>query len=150
MTHYSLRRLPLEADNGMLHISVINKPQIICQHCTFINGLKLLCYTDSGYQENNSTLLYFTTNPYYCLTLSYTLVIFCHMLFDFQARSRIVTTKYGKVQGFVTRVGRDAEQHKHVEIFLGVPYASPPIGSHRQFSIILYSSVYLFQYGNSF
>ena len=53
------------------------------------------------------------------------------MLFDFQARSRIVTTKYGKVQGFVTRVGRDAEQHKHVEIFLGVPYASPPIGSHR-------------------
>ena len=44
---------------------------------------------------------------------------------------RGVAPKYGKVQGFVTRVGRDAEQHKHVEIFLGVPYASPPIGSHR-------------------
>ena len=62
----------------------------------------------------------------------YSLVTFYIDIFSyFQARSRIVTTNYGKVQGFVTRVGRDAEQHKHVEIFLGVPYASPPIGSHR-------------------
>ena len=137
MTHYSLWRLPLEADNGMLHISVINKPQIICQHSTFINGLKLLCHTDGDYYENNPILLYIIAQGiynYFWIVLHELLLPFDWLsctFFHFQARSRIVTTKYGKVQGFVTRVGRDAEQHKHVEIFLGVPYASPPIGSHR-------------------
>ena len=40
-------------------------------------------------------------------------------------------TKYGRVQGFVARVGRDAEQQRHVEVFLGLPYASPPVGEYR-------------------
>lgn len=49
----------------------------------------------------------------------------------FQSRTRIVSTKYGQVQGFIERVGRDAEQLRHVEIYLGVPYASPPSGDYR-------------------
>ena len=61
------------------------------------------------------------------------LITAIHNCFFFllQTRTRIVKTKYGRIQGFVTRVGRDAEQQKHVEIFLGVPYASPPTGNHR-------------------
>ena len=49
----------------------------------------------------------------------------------FQVKSRVVHTKYGRVQGFGARVGRDAQQQKYVEIFLGIPYASPPTGSNR-------------------
>ena len=49
----------------------------------------------------------------------------------FKVKTRIVQTKYGQLQGFITRVGRDAEHQKHVEIFLGVPYASPPVGNYR-------------------
>ena len=49
----------------------------------------------------------------------------------FQVKSRVVHTKYGRVQGFGARVGRDAQQQKYVEIFLGIPYASPPIGNNR-------------------
>ena len=48
-----------------------------------------------------------------------------------QSKTRVIRTKYGRIQGFVSRVGRDAEQQRHVEIFLGVPYASPPIGDYR-------------------
>ena len=40
-------------------------------------------------------------------------------------------TKYGRIQGFGARVGRDAQQQRYVEIFLGIPYASPPIGNNR-------------------
>lgn len=42
---------------------------------------------------------------------------------------RVVTTKYGKLRGSI----RDLP-NKHlrsVEVFLGVPYATPPIGSNR-------------------
>ncbi len=71
--------------------------------------------------------------------------------FLFQSKTRVVSTKYGRVQGFVSRVGRDAEEQRHVQarrihicakkrisnylnvfqVFLGVPYASPPVGQHR-------------------
>ena len=44
-----------------------------------------------------------------------------------QIKSNIVDTKYGKVQGFVSPVG----QENHVQVFLGVPYASPPTGNYR-------------------
>ena len=44
-----------------------------------------------------------------------------------QVKSTIVDTKYGKVQGFVSPVG----QENHVQVFLGVPYASPPTGNYR-------------------
>ncbi len=54
-------------------------------------------------------------------------IVFCLL----KAKTGIVTTKYGRVQGFVSRVGRDAEQQRHVRVFLGVPYATPPIGNHR-------------------
>ena len=40
-------------------------------------------------------------------------------------------TKYGKVEGVVERVGRDAEQLRYVEMYLGIPFASPPTGSNR-------------------
>ncbi len=51
--------------------------------------------------------------------------------FHDKSKTRVVSTKYGRLQGFVSRVGRDAEQQRHVQVFLGVPYASPPIGQHR-------------------
>ena len=43
--------------------------------------------------------------------------------------TRVVTTRYGAMQGFIAH-----PQNKNlgrVEIFLGVPYAAPPIGSLR-------------------
>lgn len=49
----------------------------------------------------------------------------------FQVKSRVVHTKYGRVQGFGARVGRDAQQQRYVDIFLGIPFASPPVGNYR-------------------
>lgn len=48
-----------------------------------------------------------------------------------QVKSRVIQTKYGRVQGFGARVGRDASQQRYVEVFLGLPYASPPVGNKR-------------------
>ena len=48
-----------------------------------------------------------------------------------EVKTRIVKTKYGRVQGFISRVGRDAATLRYVEMFLGVPYASPPTGNYR-------------------
>lgn len=42
--------------------------------------------------------------------------------------SRIVTTKYGDLSGVIVTLDRNLES---VEVFRGVPYASPPIGSLR-------------------
>ena len=48
-----------------------------------------------------------------------------------EVRTEVVKTKYGRVQGFVSRVGRAASSARYVEIFLGVPYASPPTANYR-------------------
>lgn len=48
-----------------------------------------------------------------------------------EVKTRVVRTKYGKVQGFISRVGRDAESARFVQVFLGLPYASPPTGNYR-------------------
>ncbi|XP_063372764.1 neuroligin-4, Y-linked-like [Cydia amplana] len=48
----------------------------------------------------------------------------------FKISSRIVQTKYGKLQGII--LGMD--EHKYLrplEVFLGVPYATPPVGTNR-------------------
>lgn len=42
--------------------------------------------------------------------------------------SRIVRTKYGELSGVIVTLGRNLE---NVEVFRGVPYASPPIGNLR-------------------
>ncbi|XP_058801825.1 neuroligin-4, Y-linked isoform X2 [Phymastichus coffea] len=42
--------------------------------------------------------------------------------------SRIVRTQYGELSGVIVSLGRSLES---VEVFRGVPYASPPIGSLR-------------------
>lgn len=48
----------------------------------------------------------------------------------FKISSRIVQTKYGKLQGIV--LGMDEHRYlKPLEVFLGVPYATPPVGSNR-------------------
>ncbi|CAL1265206.1 unnamed protein product [Larinioides sclopetarius] len=44
-------------------------------------------------------------------------------------RTRIVTTKYGELRGFVATLPN--RQLQPVEVFLGVPYASPPISALR-------------------
>jgi len=49
----------------------------------------------------------------------------------FQMKTRVIKTKYGRVQGFITRVGRDAQHQRHVEVFLGIPYANAPMGNQR-------------------
>ncbi|CAL4079488.1 unnamed protein product, partial [Meganyctiphanes norvegica] len=46
--------------------------------------------------------------------------------------SRLVTTKYGQIQGFIQHHG-DVTGLPPVEVFLGVPYAQPPLG-HARFS----------------
>ncbi|XP_035212752.1 neuroligin-4, X-linked-like, partial [Stegodyphus dumicola] len=43
--------------------------------------------------------------------------------------SRVVTTKYGALRGFINSLAN--RQLQHVEVFQGVPYASAPIGSLR-------------------
>ena len=48
-----------------------------------------------------------------------------------EVRTEVIKTKYGRVQGFISRVGRDASSARYVQIFLGVPYASPPTGNYR-------------------
>lgn len=46
-----------------------------------------------------------------------------------QITSRIVHTKYGHVSGSIVHLeGRNLEP---VEVFRGIPYASPPVGSLR-------------------
>ncbi len=48
-------------------------------------------------------------------------------------RTRIVQTKYGKVQGRVVRVPvKTNRQLTDVQLFYGIPYATPPVGSNRQ------------------
>lgn len=48
-----------------------------------------------------------------------------------EVRTEVVRTKYGRVQGFISRVGRDASSPRYVEMFLGLPYASPPTAHYR-------------------
>jgi len=44
--------------------------------------------------------------------------------------TRIVQTRYGKLQGLVLPM--ENQRHlKPVEVFLGIPYTSPPVGSNR-------------------
>ncbi|XP_071033569.1 neuroligin-4, X-linked-like isoform X2 [Parasteatoda tepidariorum] len=43
--------------------------------------------------------------------------------------SRVVTTKYGALRGFINSLAN--RQLQHVEVFQGIPYASAPIGSLR-------------------
>ncbi|CAH0723012.1 unnamed protein product, partial [Brenthis ino] len=48
----------------------------------------------------------------------------------FKISSRIVQTKYGKLQGIV--LAMDEQRYlSPLEVFLGVPYATPPVGSNR-------------------
>lgn len=46
-----------------------------------------------------------------------------------QVLSRLVTTKYGKIQGFIRHYAR--HNLPPVEVYLGIPYASPPLGDGR-------------------
>ncbi|XP_035713030.1 neuroligin-4, Y-linked [Folsomia candida] len=50
-------------------------------------------------------------------------------------RSRIVETKYGKLQGMSITIGAQGRhnplKNKIVEVYVGIPYASAPIKSHR-------------------
>jgi hypothetical protein len=54
-----------------------------------------------------------------------------HNIVTEEVKSRVVKTKYGRVQGFISKVGRDAATSDFVQVFLGIPYASPPTGNYR-------------------
>ncbi|RWS15757.1 neuroligin-4: Y-linked-like protein [Dinothrombium tinctorium] len=43
--------------------------------------------------------------------------------------SRIVTTKYGTLRGYVVTLPNRSLQP--VEVFMGIPYANPPMGKYR-------------------
>ena len=64
-----------------------------------------------------------------------TLVLLVHWLFlsdpceCVYRSSRVVTTKYGALRGL--RVKPNNRELSEVEMFLGVPYASPPVGTFR-------------------
>ncbi|KAI1711722.1 carboxylesterase family domain-containing protein [Ditylenchus destructor] len=47
------------------------------------------------------------------------------------AKSPIVETKYGLVEGFVHEIGSDGGHRLTADIFLGIPYAKPPVGELR-------------------
>ena len=76
------------------------------------------CNMRTWYSNLDKTLLIITTTKQ-------------HVYNFFQVKSRVVHTKYGRIQGFGARVGRDAQQQRYVEVFLGIPYASPPVGNSR-------------------
>ncbi|KAF6206602.1 hypothetical protein GE061_017838 [Apolygus lucorum] len=44
--------------------------------------------------------------------------------------TRVITTRFGKVQGFMRPMG-SGRHLKPIEVYLGVPYATPPTGSNR-------------------
>lgn len=48
-----------------------------------------------------------------------------------QMTSRIVHTKYGQVTGTIVQLENFNRNLGPVEVFKGIPYASPPIGSLR-------------------
>ncbi|XP_054708213.1 neuroligin-4, X-linked-like [Uloborus diversus] len=52
-----------------------------------------------------------------------------HLRSQNKPRTRIVNTKYGELRGFITTLPN--RQLQTVEVFLGVPYASPPISALR-------------------
>lgn len=45
--------------------------------------------------------------------------------------TRVVHTRYGKIQGIVKSSSGSNKHLKPVEMFLGVPYATPPTGANR-------------------
>lgn len=58
------------------------------------------------------------------------LLIVCSVNGNINTLTRIVHTRYGKMQGIVKSTG-SAKHLKPIEIFLGVPYATPPTGINR-------------------
>lgn len=58
------------------------------------------------------------------------LLIVCSVNGNTNTLTRIVHTRYGKMQGTV-RPANSAKHLKPIEVFLGVPYATPPTGANR-------------------
>uniref|UniRef100_A0A915E3G8 Carboxylesterase type B domain-containing protein n=1 Tax=Ditylenchus dipsaci TaxID=166011 RepID=A0A915E3G8_9BILA len=50
---------------------------------------------------------------------------------EIDAKLARVETKYGSVQGFVHEIGHEGGVTLNADIFLGIPYAKPPIGELR-------------------
>lgn len=50
--------------------------------------------------------------------------------------TRVVRTKYGPLRGVMIHI------HPPVEAFLGVPYATPPVGSLRFVSTVTHDTIY--------
>ena len=46
-------------------------------------------------------------------------------------RTRVIRTKYGQVQGRVHKIRSDFVNLPDVEIYQGIRYATPPVGSNR-------------------
>lgn len=68
---------------------------------------------------------------YIYLCTSVTVLMIAHLCICDQRRlsSRVVTTKYGALRGYINSLAN--RQLQHVEVFQGIPYASAPIGSLR-------------------
>ncbi|MCL4120657.1 UNVERIFIED_CONTAM: hypothetical protein GTU68_026771 [Idotea baltica] len=67
---------------------------------------------------------------YKCLRLFLLLIALLATPSKEEAKSpRVVTTKYGKLRGTIRPL--PYKNLKPVEVFLGIPYATPPIGSNR-------------------
>ena len=67
--------------------------------------------------------------PWRCICVLWMLSLSIVKISGDQVLSRIVNTKYGQIQGLVRHHGTPAL--RPVEVFVGVPYASPPIGEGR-------------------
>lgn len=64
-----------------------------------------------------------------CFRLSAFIVYFALVTTSDSILSRVVQTKYGRIQGAIRHHTRPTLPP--VEVYLGVPYASPPIGEGR-------------------
>lgn len=64
-----------------------------------------------------------------CIAIIFLLLVLLTIA-DTSSLTRIVQTRFGKIQGIIRTVGPN-KYLKPVEMFLGVPYATPPIGSNR-------------------
>jgi len=62
-----------------------------------------------------------------CFKLMISVIALIALIDQSDAEYTVRVTNYGKVRGFVETV----HAHKRVEKFLGIPYASPPVGKLR-------------------
>lgn len=77
--------------------------------------------------RNNEETLKLRTGEMQLILLFFT-IIFTEPTLCNPIKTKVISTKYGKVQGSIRNLG---DLLGNVEIYLGIPYASPPVSDGR-------------------